>query len=147
MTPNSSGVGVYDAVLPPLLLPLAFASSIFALGRLDPDSFARGDEERDHDFQASVETGGLPGGVRTTADGRSGVRHVQRDGRRQHNIHRTSLEEHGAVFFVFLHEPAALADLLGAKGQFFKRFDVGENVILSVMITELDTAVLHVGEW
>jgi hypothetical protein len=63
----------------PLLLPLAFASSIFALGRVDTDFFAGGDEEREHDFQASVETGGLPGGFRTTADGRSGVRHFPPD--------------------------------------------------------------------
>ena len=135
------------AVLFPLLLPLAFASGIFAFGRADADFFAGGDEERDHDFQAGVETGGLPGGVRTTADGGSRVRHLQRYGRRQYDVHQASFEEQGAVFFVFFHEPAALADLLGAEGQFFKRFDIGENEILSVLITELDTAVLHVGEW
>jgi hypothetical protein len=61
-------------------------------------------------------------------------------------VHHASLEEQGAVFFVFLDEPVALADLLGAEVQFFKRFDVGENELLSDMITELDAAVLHVGE-
>src|SRR5215831_8292758 len=130
----------------PLPLPLAFASSIFAFGRVDADFFAGGDEERDLDFQASVETGGLPGGIRSTADGRSGLRHLQRHGRRQHNVNQASLEEQGAVFFVFPYEPAALADLLGVEGQFFKRFDIGENEILSVMITELDAPMLHVGE-
>src|SRR5215471_2617573 len=38
----------------PLLLRLAFASSIFAFGRVDADFFAGSDEERDHDFQATI---------------------------------------------------------------------------------------------
>ena len=78
--------------------------------------------------------------------GRSGIHHLKRHVRRQHNVQQAPVEQQGAVFHVFLDEPAAVADLFGAEGQFLERFDIGEDVILPVMIAELDAAVLHVGD-
>src|SRR5258708_26232983 len=115
-------------------------------GCIRPIFSARWDNERGHDLEGGVEHRGLPSDVGTAADGGSRVRHLQHYDWRQYDVHWAPFEEQGAVFLVFLDEPAALADFLGAKSQFFKRFDIEENEILSVMITELDTTILHVSE-
>ena len=51
----------------PLLLPLAFAVRHISARSCLRGFFRRGDEERDHDFQGGVKTGGLPGGIGTAA--------------------------------------------------------------------------------
>src|SRR6266704_1181109 len=110
------------------LHPGRFPAQVFLSGSVNADYFAVGDEQRNHDLEASFQLRLLPRRVQAATTGRSGVHHFEWYLRRQDNVQEPAIEPQGFIFLVLLEKPAAFTDLFVAELELIESLYINENL-------------------
>jgi len=120
---------------PDVSLPKYFFPAV-----VNADYFAVGDEQRNHDLEASFELRLLPCRVQAGTTGRSGVHHLERYLRRQDDVEEPAIEPQGFIFLVLLEKPAALTELFVGELELIESLYINENLRIGPRVTVSNAA-------